>query len=51
MAHLEGGGGEPRLSPILVVNDYIVSWLTAAGVVAALRRRPSRAGAGRFTSR
>jgi crotonobetainyl-CoA:carnitine CoA-transferase CaiB-like acyl-CoA transferase len=44
MAHLEGGGGEPRLSPILVVNDYIVSWLTTAGVVAALRRRAVEGG-------
>ncbi len=44
MADLEGGGGEPRLSPILVVNDYIVSWLTAAGVVEALRRRATEGG-------
>ncbi|WP_181784751.1 CoA transferase, partial [Pseudonocardia pini] len=44
MADLEGAGGEPRLSPILVVNDYIVSWLTAAGVVAALRRRAEEGG-------
>ncbi len=44
MADLEGGGGEPRLSPILVVNDYIVSWLTAAGVAAALGRRAREGG-------
>ncbi len=44
MADLEGGGGEPRLSPILVVNDYVVSWLTAAGVVEALRRRATEGG-------
>jgi hypothetical protein len=44
MADLEGAGGEPRLSPILVVNDYIVSWLTAAGVVEALRRRAVEGG-------
>lgn len=47
MAHLEGGGTEPRLSPILVVNDYIVSWLTAAGIVAALRRRAVEGGSWR----
>lgn len=47
MAHLEGGGGEPRLSPILVVNDYIVSWLTAAGIVEALRRRAVEGGSWR----
>jgi crotonobetainyl-CoA:carnitine CoA-transferase CaiB-like acyl-CoA transferase len=47
MADLEGGGGEPRLSPILVVNDYIVSWLTAAGIVAALRRRAVEGGSWR----
>jgi CoA-transferase family III len=44
MAALEGGDGPPRLSPILVVNDYIVSWLTAAGIVAALRRRAVEGG-------
>lgn len=44
MTHLEGGGGEPRLSPILVVNDHIVSWLTAAGVIAALQRRAVEGG-------
>jgi crotonobetainyl-CoA:carnitine CoA-transferase CaiB-like acyl-CoA transferase len=44
MADLEGGGGAPRLSPILVVNDYIVSWLTAAGVAAALGRRAREGG-------
>ena len=44
MADLEGGGSQPRLSPILVVNDYIVSWLTAAGIVAALGRRATEGG-------
>ena len=48
MFDLEAGGispeVEPRLSPILVVNDYIVSWLTAAGIVAALRRRAVEGG-------
>lgn len=44
MMALEGGDGPPRLSPILVVNDYIVSWLTAAGILAALRRRAVEGG-------
>jgi len=48
MMHLEGGlgsGGErPALPPILVVNDYIVSWLLAAGVVEALLRRAEHGG-------
>ena len=44
MMALEGGDGPPRLSPILVVNDYIVSWLTAAGIAAALRRRAVEGG-------
>jgi crotonobetainyl-CoA:carnitine CoA-transferase CaiB-like acyl-CoA transferase len=51
MFDLEAGGVSPevapRLSPILVVNDYIVSWLTAAGVVAALRRRAVAGGSWR----
>lgn len=44
IADLEGGGGAPRLSPVLVVDDYIVSWLAAAGVVAALGRRAREGG-------
>ncbi|HWN31800.1 MAG TPA: CoA transferase [Pseudonocardia sp.] len=48
MMHLEGGlgsGGErPALPPILVVNDYVVSWLLAAGVVEALLRRAEHGG-------
>src|SRR5882757_7021471 len=44
MMHLEGGGHEPALPPILVVNDYIVSWLMAAGVVEALARRAAEGG-------
>jgi crotonobetainyl-CoA:carnitine CoA-transferase CaiB-like acyl-CoA transferase len=47
MMLLEGGGDRPALPPILVVNDYIVSWLTAAGVVAALRRRAVEGGSWR----
>jgi crotonobetainyl-CoA:carnitine CoA-transferase CaiB-like acyl-CoA transferase len=39
MMHLEGDGERPGLPPILVVNDYIVSWLMTAGIVEALCRR------------
>ncbi|MFB7720049.1 CoA transferase [Nocardia sp. NPDC056100] len=39
MMLLEGGGDRPALPPILVVNDYIVSWLTTVGIVEALSRR------------
>lgn len=39
MMHLEGTADKPSLPPIVVVNDYIVSWLMAAGAVVALRRR------------
>jgi crotonobetainyl-CoA:carnitine CoA-transferase CaiB-like acyl-CoA transferase len=44
MMHLEGDGHRPALPPILVVNDYIVSWLMAAGVIAALARRATEGG-------
>ncbi|MFJ2811093.1 CoA transferase [Kitasatospora sp. NPDC087271] len=44
MMLLEGGGQRPALPPILVVNDYIVSWLMAAGVVEALTRRATHGG-------
>ncbi|MDF3293683.1 CoA transferase [Streptomyces silvisoli] len=51
MMHLEGGlgsngsaGSKPALPPILVVNDYIVSWLMAAGAVEALCRRAVHGG-------
>jgi crotonobetainyl-CoA:carnitine CoA-transferase CaiB-like acyl-CoA transferase len=43
MMNLEGGG-PPALPPILVVNDYIVSWLLAAGIVEALARRAVAGG-------
>ncbi|WP_028938457.1 CoA transferase [Pseudonocardia spinosispora] len=39
MMNLEGDGSKPALPPILVVNDYIVSWLMTAGIVEALCRR------------
>ena len=35
----EGGGEVPALPPIVVVNDYIVSWFMTAGIVEALMRR------------
>ncbi len=44
MMLLEGTDGVPQLPPILVVNDYIVSWLTATGIVEALRRRAREGG-------
>lgn len=47
MMLLEGGGSQPALPPILVVNDYVVSWLMAAGAVAALRRRAVEGGSWR----
>jgi crotonobetainyl-CoA:carnitine CoA-transferase CaiB-like acyl-CoA transferase len=44
MMLLEGGGARPLLPPILVVNDYIVSWLMTVGAVQALRRRAVEGG-------
>lgn len=44
MMNLEGGNGQPRLPPIMVVNDYIVSWLLTAGIVEALARRAEHGG-------
>jgi crotonobetainyl-CoA:carnitine CoA-transferase CaiB-like acyl-CoA transferase len=44
MMLLEGSEEQPRLPPILVVNDYIVPWLAQAGVAAALRRRAEEGG-------
>jgi crotonobetainyl-CoA:carnitine CoA-transferase CaiB-like acyl-CoA transferase len=39
MMSLEGDGERPALPPIMVVNDYVTSWLMAAGIVEALARR------------
>ncbi|MBD0738787.1 CoA transferase [Streptomyces sp. CBMA29] len=47
MADLEGDGGVPSLSPVLVVNDYIAAWLGTLGVVQALRRRAAEGGSWR----
>ncbi|MCK2244695.1 MULTISPECIES: CoA transferase [unclassified Crossiella] len=44
MMDLEGDGETPALPPILVVNDYIVSWLMAAGATEALARRARDGG-------
>jgi crotonobetainyl-CoA:carnitine CoA-transferase CaiB-like acyl-CoA transferase len=44
MMHLEGDGEQPALPPILVVNDYIVSWLMTAGIAEALARRAVQGG-------
>jgi crotonobetainyl-CoA:carnitine CoA-transferase CaiB-like acyl-CoA transferase len=44
MMHREGGDDGPALSPITVVNDYIVAWLTTAGIVEALARRAVHGG-------
>jgi crotonobetainyl-CoA:carnitine CoA-transferase CaiB-like acyl-CoA transferase len=48
MMHLEGGlgstGSKPALPPIVVVNDYIVSWLMTAGTIEALCRRALHGG-------
>jgi hypothetical protein len=41
---LEGTEEQPRLPPIVVVNDYLTSWLAQVGVVAALRRRALEGG-------
>jgi crotonobetainyl-CoA:carnitine CoA-transferase CaiB-like acyl-CoA transferase len=44
MMNLEGTADGPALPPILVVNDYIVSWLMTAGIVEALCRRAEHGG-------
>lgn len=44
MMHLDGDGETPGLPPILVVNDYIVSWLLTAGITEALARRATEGG-------
>jgi crotonobetainyl-CoA:carnitine CoA-transferase CaiB-like acyl-CoA transferase len=41
---LEGSEQVPRLPPIVVVNDYLTSWIAQVGVVAALRRRAVEGG-------
>ncbi len=41
---LEGTSSNPKLPPISVVNDYLVSWLAAAGAITALERRSKEGG-------
>lgn len=41
---LEGTAEAPQLPPIIVINDYLASWLAQVGVVAALRRRAEEGG-------
>lgn len=41
---LEGTPDQPQLPPIIVINDYLASWLAQVGVVAALRRRAEEGG-------
>lgn len=41
---LEGSIAQPQLPPIIVINDYLASWLAQVGVVAALRRRAEEGG-------
>ncbi|TCP53598.1 CoA transferase family III [Tamaricihabitans halophyticus] len=44
MMLLDGDADGPALPPIMVVNDYIVSWLMTAGIVRALLRRAVEGG-------
>jgi crotonobetainyl-CoA:carnitine CoA-transferase CaiB-like acyl-CoA transferase len=44
MMTLEGSPDQPQLSPIAVVNDYLVSWLATTGIVEALLRRATEGG-------
>lgn len=41
---LEGTEQAPQLPPVVVVNDYLTSWIAQLGVVAALRRRAEEGG-------
>ena len=41
---LEGSDQAPQLPPVVVVNDYLTSWLAQVGVVAALKRRAEEGG-------
>ena len=41
---LEGSEEKPALPLISVVNDYVMSWLSVAGVTAALMRRATEGG-------
>ena len=41
---LEGTAAKPQVPVIGVVNDYIVAWLTSAGIMAALAKRATEGG-------
>jgi crotonobetainyl-CoA:carnitine CoA-transferase CaiB-like acyl-CoA transferase len=41
---LEGSNDAPQLPPVVVVNDYLASWLAQVGIVSALRRRAREGG-------
>jgi crotonobetainyl-CoA:carnitine CoA-transferase CaiB-like acyl-CoA transferase len=41
---LEGSLAQPQLPPIIVINDYLASWLAQVGIVSALRRRAEEGG-------
>lgn len=41
---MEGAADQPQLPPIVVINDYLASWLAQVGIVAALRRRAEEGG-------
>lgn len=41
---LEGSADAPQLPPIIVVNDYLASWLAQLGLIAALKRRAEEGG-------
>jgi crotonobetainyl-CoA:carnitine CoA-transferase CaiB-like acyl-CoA transferase len=41
---LEGTDAAPQLPPVVVVNDYLTSWIAQVGAVAALRRRAQEGG-------
>ncbi|MGX9977331.1 CoA transferase [Staphylococcus gallinarum] len=41
---LEGSVDKPKLPPIVVVNDYVISWLLELGVIKALERRAKEGG-------
>lgn len=40
----EGKDGRPKLPPIMVVNDHLMTWLAAAGIIAAMERRAKEGG-------
>ena len=41
---LEGDGYNPQYPPTLIINDYLLGYVGASGVMAALRRRASEGG-------